>query len=138
VNWFSETHNLGLTEGERSDLTAYLIAVGSADDPFEIFDDENTPFALAWAELSTFLSTLDTLIPAQDTYHALLLLDTVTPDLRVDASGATNFGILPQVFEVADKLDEIRAAIEAGDWDQAAALNEAYKALAEEYGPSFK
>ena len=138
VNWFNETHNLGLTEGERSDLTAYLIAVGSADDPFEIFDDENTPFALAWAELSTFLSTLDTLIPAQDTYHALLLLDTVTPDLRVDASGATNFGILPQVFEVADKLDEIRAAIEAGDWDQAAALNEAYKALAEEYGPSFK
>ena len=138
VDWFDATHNLGLTEVERSDLTEYLITVGSADDPFEIFDDQNTPFALAWAELSTFLSTLDTLIPAQDTYHTLLLLDTVTPDLRADASGATSFGILPQVFEVADKLDEIRTAVEAGDWEQAAVLNEEYKALAEEYGPSFK
>ena len=88
--------------------------------------------------MSTFLSTLDTLIPAEDTFHALLLLDTVTPDLRLDASAAVNRDIIPRVYEVADKLDEIKAAIEADDWDRAAELNEAYKALADEYGPSFK
>lgn len=138
VAWFDENFNLELTEQEQADLTAYLEAVGTGEDPFEIFDEENTRLALDWAELSTFLSTLDTLIPAQDTYHALMLLDTVTPDLRLDASGATNRDIIPRVYEIADKLDEIRAAIEAGDWDRAAELNEAYKLLAEEYGPEFK
>ena len=138
VNWFNDTHNLGLSDQERADLSAYLEAIGSADDPFEIFDAENTRFALDWAELSTFLSTLDTLIPAKDTHHALLLLRTVTPDLRLDASGATDYGILPQVYEVADKLDEIQAAVETGDWVQAALLNEEYKALADTYGPAFK
>ena len=112
--------------------------VGAADDPFEVFDAENTRFALDWAELSTFLSTLDTLIQAKDTQHALILLDTVTPDLELDASGATDFGILPQVYEIADKLDEIRAAIVADDWAQAALLNAEYKMLADAYGPSFK
>ena len=138
VNWFNDTHNLGLTSQESADLTAYLEAVGSADDPFEIFDEENTVFALGWAELSTFLTTLDTLIPAEDTEHTLLLLDTVTPDLRLDASGASDLSILPQVYEVADKLDEIRAAVVANEWATAALLNEEYKILAETYGPTFK
>ena len=95
-------------------------------------------FALAWAELSTFLTTLDTLIPQQDTYHTLLLIDTVAPDLRADVSGASDFSIIPQVFEIADKLTEIRDAVVAEDWETAADLNEEYKELAEKYGDSFK
>ncbi|MDX1520010.1 MAG: cytochrome c peroxidase [Anaerolineae bacterium] len=138
VSWFNDRFDLDLSDAQQADLTAYLEAVGTGQDPFEIFDEENTQFALDWAELSTFLSTLDTLIPAQDTFHALLLLDTVTPDLRLDASAATNRVIIPRVYETADKLDEIRAAIEAGDWDRAAELNEEYKALAEEFGPEFR
>lgn len=138
VAWFDDNFSLGLTADEQSDLTAYLEAVGSADDPWEIFDEDNTRFALAWAELSTFLSTLDTLIPQEDTYHTLLLLDTVTPDLRADVSGANDLTIFPQVFEIADKLDEIRAAVMDDDWALAAELNEDYKALAAEYGDSFK
>jgi hypothetical protein len=138
VAWFDENFDLELSQQEQADLTAYLEAVGTGEDPYELFDEENTQLALDWAELSTFLSTLDTLIPAQDTFHALLLLDTVSPDLRLDASGATDRDIIPRVYEIADKLDELRAAIEAGDWERAAELNEEYKALAEEYGPEFK
>jgi cytochrome c peroxidase len=138
VVWFDENFDLELSEQEQTDLTAYLEAAGTGEDPYELFDEENTQLALDWAELSTFLSTLDTLIPAQDTFHALLLLDTVSPDLRLDASGATDRDIIPRVYEIADKLDELRAAIEAGDWERAAELNEEYKALAEEYGPEFK
>ena len=138
VEWFDSEHSLGLANDEKADLTAYLEAVGAADNPWEIFDEENTIFALAWAELSTFLSTLDTLIEQEDTYHALLLLDTVTPDLRTDVSGATDFSIIPQVLEIADKLDEIYAAIEADDWVQAAELNAEYKTLADAYGDGFK
>ena len=138
VEWFDSTHNLDLTSNEKQDLTEYLIAVGSADEPYEIFDEDNTLFALAWAELSTFLSTLDTTIAQQDKYHTLLLLDTVTPDLRADVSVATDYTIFPQVFEIADKLDEIRVAVEADDWELAAELNEEYKLLANRYGDSFK
>lgn len=138
VTWFDESFELGFNEQQQVDLTAYLEAAGTGEDPYELFDEENTIFALDWAELSTFLSTLNTLITAQDSYHALLLLDTVTPDLRLDVSGATNREIIPRVFEIADKLDELRAAIEAGDWERAAELNEDYKALADEFGPEFK
>ncbi|MBV7331890.1 cytochrome C [Chloroflexi bacterium TSY] len=138
VDWFDSNFDLGLSTQDRADLTAYLEAVGGADDPWELFDEENTIFALNWAELSTFLSTLDTLIPAQDSYHAILLIETVEPDLRLDASAATNRSIIPRVYEIADKLDEIKMAIEDENWDLAADLNEEYKVLAEEYGSSFK
>lgn len=138
VVWFDETFALGLSAQDKADLTAYLEAVGGADNPWELFDEENTRFALDWAELSTFLSTLDTLIPAQDGFHAILLLDTVAPDLRLDASAAIDRYVIPQAYEIADKLDEIKVAIEAEEWDLAATLNEEYKALAEAYGPSFK
>ena len=138
VEWFDANHSLGLSASEKEDMTNYLLAVGAADNPWEIFDEENTPFALAWAELSTFLTTLDTLIPQQDSYHTLLLLETVAPDLRADVSLASNLSIIPQVFEIASKLDEIRDAVIAEDWDTAADLNEEYKVLAEKYGDSFK
>jgi len=60
VEWFNDTKDLGLTEAEQSDLTAYLETVGAADEPYEAFDAANTPFRLAFAELTTFASTLDT------------------------------------------------------------------------------
>jgi hypothetical protein len=138
VEWFDDNFSLSLTEGDKADLTAYLEAVGAADNPWELFDEENTPFALDWAELSTFLTTLDILIPAEDSSHAILLLDTVAPDLRLDAGGASDRYVIPQVYEIADMLDEIKAAIEDEDWELAAELNEEYKALADAYGPSFK
>lgn len=138
VEWFDGNFDLGLSTNDKVDLTAYLETIGGADDPWELFDDENTRFALDWAELSTFLSTLDTLIPAQDSYHTILLLDTVAPDLRLDASAATDRYVIPQAYEIADKLDEIKIAVEDDDWDAAATLHEEYKALAEVYGPTFK
>ena len=138
VRWFNDNFELGLSAQDSTDLTNYLEAVGGADNPWEIFDEEDTRFALDWAELSTFLSTLDILIETQDQYHALLVLDTVAPDLRLDASAATDRSVIPNVYEVASKLDEIRMAIEDDDWHLAAQRNEEYKALAEAYGPSFK
>jgi hypothetical protein len=39
------------------------------------------------------------------------------------------------VFEVADKLDEIKAAIGQGDWTLAQTLYEEYETLVEAYTP---
>lgn len=138
VGWFDDNFELGLSEQDKIDLTAYLEAVGGADEAWELFDDVNTRFALDWAELSTFLTTLETLIPRQDKEHALLLLETVEPDLRLDASAASDRYIIPHVYEIADTLVDIKTAIENDEWGLAADLYADYQALAEEFGPGFK
>lgn len=116
VEWFDETKSLGLTEAERSDLTAYLEAVGAADDPFETFDQRNTPFRLAFEELTTFASTLDTLLPRRDDYHILLLTDTVAADLAADAGTMANLDARPAIYRLADTLAAVGTAVRAEDW----------------------
>ncbi len=127
VNWFNTTFALGLEAGQRADLTAYLETVGGADEPYERFDDRATPFALAFAELTTFATTLEALIPAKDKFHANLMLETVITDLRQDISAMNNRDRIDQVIELADGLSAIRSAINADDWDLAEAEWQAFK-----------
>ncbi|WP_236737139.1 cytochrome c peroxidase [Palleronia pelagia] len=121
VDWFDETKSLDLTDAERSDLTAYLEAVGSADEPYEIFDAENTSFRLAFSELTTFASTLDTLLPRRDAEHILLLTDTVAADLSADAGTMSNLAGRPEIYALAERLAQVGAAVRAGDWETAEA-----------------
>lgn len=138
VEWFNYNFKLGLTKKQKSDLTAYLEAVGTGEEPFEVFDEENTPFLLVWGELSTFISTLNTLIPSKDKFHTKLLLKTVSPDLRADAVGLQDLSQAPLVYELADRLDEILDAVESNDWEKSAKLWIEYKSIEERNGPQFK
>jgi cytochrome c peroxidase len=133
VAWFDDRFDLGLGAGERSDLTAYLEAVGTGEEPYERFDAENTPFRLMAGELSTFLSTLDTLIPARDRVSADLVLRTVASDLAADASVMTNRAAIERVHEMVARLDELRGAIAAERWAEAEALWAAYQDLERQY-----
>jgi hypothetical protein len=135
VAWFDQRYRLDLDEGERADLVAYLEAVGTGEEPYERFDAENTPFRLAAGELSVFLSTLDTLIPARDQVHAELLLRTVATDLAFDASAMSNRYGVAKVHELAESLEPIRLAIVDGRWDEAERLWAAYQALEQQYDP---
>jgi cytochrome c peroxidase len=127
VAWFDGRYGLGLTEAERSDLTAYLEAIGDADAPYESFDAINTPFRLAFDELTTFASTLEMLIPKRDAEHALLLVDTVAADLAADASGMSNLEAKSEVYALAQTLAAVGEAIEAADWPAAEARWSAFK-----------
>lgn len=131
VGWFNQTKLLGLTRAERADLTAYLETVGAADEPFEAFDAENTPFRLAFSELTTFASTLETLLPRQDAEHILLLTDTVAADLAADASTMANLAARPEVYALAERLAEIGAAVRVEDWEAAEASWAAFKTEAD-------
>lgn len=131
VDWFNETKALGLNVTERSDLVAYLETVGSADEPYEVFDAENTAFRLAFAELTTFASTLDTLLPRRDAKHILLLTDTVAPDLAADASTMSNLAAKPEVYALAKRLTEVGAAVRQEDWPNAEASWSAFVAQAQ-------
>lgn len=138
VDWFDATFELGLATEEKADLTAYLEAVGEGDAPYELFDEDNTPFMLYWSELSTFASGLETLLPARDAHHAELLLKTVADDLRVDAIALADLAQAPRVYELADHLDRIRAAIASDDWQGAENLYREYLALENSYGEEFR
>jgi cytochrome c peroxidase len=133
VDWFNTRFALKLTAADKSDLIAYLEAVGTGEKPHHEFDDKNTPFRLAFDEMSTFLSTLDTLLPARDKAHAALLLDTVSTDLRADAVGIADFNRLPRATELADRLDAIARAVADDKWAEAEALWAEYKQKEEAY-----
>ena len=128
VDWFDETKNLGLSDAERSDLTAYLETVGAADAPYEAFDAENTPFRLAFAELTTFASTLGTLLPKRDAEHILLLTDTVAADLAADAGTMENLSARPEIYALAERLTDVGTAVRAEDWEAAEASWMLFKA----------
>ncbi|MGI9385562.1 MAG: cytochrome c peroxidase [Methyloligellaceae bacterium] len=133
VDWFNTRYKLQLSDTQRSDLTAYLDAVGDADDPYEVYAGRHTPFRLAFEELTTFATTLDTLLPARDTFHAKLLIDTVATDLAADASGMANLAAKPKVYELAAALAGIGKAIDQSDWDEAKTRWGAFKELQEKY-----
>lgn len=116
VDWFDGKFALRLSEQQKADLTAYLEAVGDADQPHQAFDDRNTPFRADFEELTTFAATLDTLLPKRDAYHADLLLRSIGPDLAATASEMTNITGRPQVYELALVLDGVRDAIGKNDW----------------------
>ncbi len=127
VAWFDRRYRLGLEAGERADLAAYLEAVGTGEDPYEAFDAKNTRFRLGFDEASTFLATLETLIPARDRRHALVLLRTVGRDLRADAAAMGNIAALGRVSDLAGKIDAISDAVSAEDWTTAERLWARYK-----------
>jgi cytochrome c peroxidase len=133
VAWFDEHFALGLSDDERADLTAYLEIVGTGEQPYEAFDEEHTPFRLMADEISVFLSTLDTLIPARDQVAADLVLRSVAADLAADASAMTNRDAIAKTHELADRLWQLRDVIAAANWDEAGSLWREYQELEQQY-----
>jgi mono/diheme cytochrome c family protein len=133
VAWFDQRFALGLSDQQRADLTAYLEVVGTGEAPYQEFDDENTPFRLMADELSVFLSTLDTLIPARDQVAADLVLRTVAADLAADASVMSNRAAVAKAHELAERLWRLRDAIAGARWDEVQSLWEDYQTLEQEY-----
>jgi cytochrome c peroxidase len=133
VDWFDNKYELKLTKRERADLTAYLEAVGDADEPYHKFQGRETKFRLDWEELTTFASTFETLRAARDAAHAELMLATVAGDLAADASGMVNTSAKPKVYELADILQDMRKSIAANDWPGADTLWAKFVELQDKY-----
>ena len=133
VDWFDSKFSLRLTKEQKTDLTAYLEAVGDADQPYLKFDDRNTKFRVEIDELTTFASSLDTLLPKRDAFHADLLLRLIGPDMKAAASEMTNVPARPQTYELAAALDGIREAIGQNDWSAAEQQWAKFKDLKQKY-----
>ena len=129
VNWFDTRFELGLSDAELADLTDYVETVGGADEAYQYFDEVETTFRLAFDELTTFASTLNTLIPMRDAKHALIMIETVAPDLAADASVMKNLAAKPDVYRLAGILNQVADYIRADDWEAANAAWGEFKTL---------
>ncbi|MGB5213830.1 MAG: cytochrome c peroxidase [Anderseniella sp.] len=133
VDWFNDSKSLGLDDVQRADLTAYLEAVGDGEQPYQVFAGKNSEFRLAFEELTTFASTLNTLLPARDTENIAILVDTVAPDLAADAGTMSNLSARPAVDQLAGTLQAVGDAVAAGDWARAETRWQEFQALQKQY-----
>ena len=127
VDWFNDTKGLELGEAGRADLTAYLEAVGDGEEPYQVFEGRDSAFRLVFDELTTFASTLEVLIPAQDQENIAILVDTVAKDLAADASAMTNHAAKSSVYEFAAILRAVGDASADGNWAEADSQWQAFK-----------
>ncbi|KZL22152.1 Di-heme cytochrome c peroxidase [Pseudovibrio axinellae] len=132
VDWFNTTKDLGLDENARADLTAYLEAVGDADEPYQVFEGKETEFRLAFDELTTFATTLNTLLPMKDKANIKVLVETVAPDLKADASTMKNLSAKSEVYQLANLLHAVGIAVANDKWADADANWQAFQALQNE------
>jgi len=128
VGYFDRHFDLGLSEGERADLVAYLDAVGDAKEPTV----RNTVQA-GLDEIAAFVSVLDTAIPAHNQEIITLTVNEVGGEWRElgenfpDRSDTSVSGGLAErlraraaVRGLVLTLRQIDMAAADGDYDQAA------------------
>jgi hypothetical protein len=134
VDWFDARFGLGLAAGEKSDLAAYLEAVGTGERPYQVFAGNETPFRARMREDSVFASTLDALIPRRDRFHSILLVRSVVRDLRTSAAAKADPRDRPRMLDLADRLDRIGEAVLDNDWEEAARRWADYRAAEKTVG----
>lgn len=135
VDYFNRHFDLGLTANERSDLLAFLEAVGDAAEPIT----RNTVQA-GLDEIAQFVSVLDTAIPARNNEVIALTVDSVGNEWRelgeaFPAAKDTSIsgGLIERlhargaVRELVLTLRQIAMASDAGDYDQAAQIFADYR-----------
>jgi hypothetical protein len=77
VAHFDRAFGLGLSDGDRQDLVAYLTAVGDGDRPYE-----RDGVALRMKEINDFASVLEIALPERDMAVVSLAVATVGAELR--------------------------------------------------------
>ena len=128
VGFFDKSLGLDLSPNERSDLTAYLEAVGTGEQPF----DTDDAFRRRMRENAVFAGTLDTLIARQDRFHTMLLVRSLSLDLRSKTAAAAATRDQPRVADLAQRMEKIGEAVLAEDWPAAKRRWDEYRAAEKE------
>jgi Di-haem cytochrome c peroxidase len=129
VAHFDRVFDLGLSTQDRSDLVAYLTAIGNGEQPYE---HDGTVTQLK--EIGDFASVLDTAIPAHDSEVIALAVTTVDLELRelteqfpdhtdpsVTGGQEQRIRARAALKDLVLRLNRIGAAASAGQFDDAAA-----------------
>jgi hypothetical protein len=108
VAHFDQTFSLGLSAKDRSDLVAYLKAVGDGE---HALDPDDIPARVK--ECTDFATALDTALPQHDAAAATLVMDTLDRELR----------------ELTEKFPEPKDTTVSGGKEQRSKARAALKAL---------
>jgi hypothetical protein len=128
IDRFDEGFALGLRDDEKAELLAFIEAAREADEPWGAYDDRNTPFRLVLDEFTAIASTLATLVRREETERALVLIERIAGDLAADVRTAPDLDRRDEVYWLADTLAEVEQRCGRGEWDEAQALWEKFKA----------
>jgi hypothetical protein len=146
VRHFDQQFALGLSAANRSDLIAYLTAVGDGERAEEPDSIE------AWLkEINDFASVLNTAIPARDTQVVSFAVDTVGVELReltehfpdhkdptVTEGSAERRRARQSLKEVVLSLRRVGLAAAANDFDAAMLEYSNYRTLIQNAVPEMK
>jgi cytochrome c peroxidase len=146
VDYFDGHYDLGLSDKEKSDLVAYLNAVGDADDPVT----RNT-VQLELDEISAFASVLATAIPAHDKNVIALTVESLgnewrelgenfpsPKDTSVQGGLAERLKARGAARDMVLTLRRIAMMAEAGDFEAAARGYAEYRAQETDVGGALK
>ena len=128
--WFNETFELGLSEDELADLTAYVETVGSGTDAYE-----DTTFTLEaeMEEFSFFLSAYELLDRRDRTELMAVTFRTIAFEIRAHKWDLQDWAHMPVLERLAGLMDEAAAAVAAGDRKRATELVAEYRRLHEQH-----
>ncbi len=129
VEWFDRRYRLGLSEGELSDLTRYLEAVG---DGVEAYEDTIHTLEAELEEFSFFLSTYDFLKQRRKDELIATTMATIAFEIRAHKWDVQDRRHLPVLERLAELMDEARQAHVAGDVATADARVGEYQKLYED------
>jgi cytochrome c peroxidase len=138
VDHFDRTFSLALSSADKSDLIAYLKAVGDGEEPFEPVTRQNE-----MRELAAYVAVLDQALATQHLVAIEIVVDTVNRDLRQIAvrfdnrdprTGRLRRPDRPDVARIATDLAALMSAVgekaRAGDVAGARDALRAYRARA--------
>lgn len=124
--WFNERFDLGLTEAQLGDLTAYLEIVGDGVDPYEHSTD---CLQAEFREFEFFLSTYEFLRERDKSGVMEIVFQTIATEIRKHRSLLRDETHLTTMNRLARLMDEAAAACRTGDRETVARGVARYRAL---------
>ncbi len=128
--WFNERYDLGLSEAEIEDLTAYVETVGEG---IEAYEDTIHTLEAELEEFSFFLSAYEFLDQRDKRELIDITLETVAFEIRAHKWDVQDRSQLPVLERLASLMDEALAANRRGDHAQTGARVAEYRDLYEEH-----
>ena len=115
VAWFDSSYRLGMSRGERMDLTAYLEAVGAEDDPWED-GGESARLGRAFAEIKVFARALEPLLKKRQAREAQIVGTTIATELRLDFAAVGDLELREALNRMAELMTQLTARVKDHDW----------------------
>lgn len=135
VDWFNETFDLGLSEAEAADLTAYVETVGSGEAAYE---DTIHTLEAELEEFSFFLSTYEFVRELDDAELLNTLFRTVETEINAHKWDVQDQRQLPVLNELEGLMRRAYAANLAGDSGEVDAIVAQYRETYAEHADVLK